>query len=129
MRIRVILAAVVAMIAMSAAPASAATGWTFHSGGYEDDIFFFNPCQDKAQELLTAGTIADYQCIGNSSNGGLFDLFVVSGTWTYHSAHYDDDGWASTCFNAGSALVANGSITTYQCRIDNTAYVKLWVIV
>jgi hypothetical protein len=84
-------------------------------------------CIDKGQELLASGTIADFQCRLNSGNG-YFDLYTVSGTWTYHSAHYDDDGFGSACFNAGRGLVASGSITTYQCRIDNTAYVKLWVI-
>jgi hypothetical protein len=128
MRIRIILAAVVAMLAFNAAPASAATGWTFHSGGYNDDIFTSNPCLDTGQALVTAGTIADFQCRLNYGNG-YFDLFTVSGTWTYRSSHYNNDGFGAACFNAGSALVANGTITTYQCRIDNTAYVKLWVIV
>lgn len=128
MRIRVILAAVVAMLAMSAAPASAATGWTFHSGGYNDDIFTSNPCLDTGQAMVQAGTIADYQCRYNYGNH-LFDLYVVSGTWTYHSEHYNDDGWATACYNAGQALVANNTITTYQCRWEPDDYIELWVVV
>ncbi|GHJ48261.1 hypothetical protein Cs7R123_56030 [Catellatospora sp. TT07R-123] len=127
-KISLVFAAVAAMLLLGAAPAAAATGWTFHSGGYDDDIFFHNPCQDKGAQLLAAHTIADYRCNLNSGTG-YWDLYTVSGTWTYHSQYYNNDVYGTACGNAGNALVANGTITTYQCRFDNTAYVKLWVIV
>ncbi|MDI1462621.1 hypothetical protein QEZ54_16735 [Catellatospora sp. KI3] len=127
-KIALFFAAIAATVLMGATPAAAATGWTFHSGGYDDDVFFQTPCMDKGAQLLAAGTIADYQCRVNSGNG-YWDLFVVSGTWTYRSAHYNNDVFGTACANAGQALIANGTITTYQCRFDNTNYVKLWVIV
>lgn len=128
MRMRFVLAAVVALVALSGAPASAATGWTFHSGGYNDDILVNTPCLDKAQQLVAAGTVADAQCRLNSATG-YWDLYTVSGTWTHHSAHYNSDGFGFACIDAGNALVTAGSITTFQCRFDSTAYIKLWVII
>jgi hypothetical protein len=129
MRIRIVLAAVVAMLAMSAAPASAVTGWTFHSGGYNDDIFFQNPCLDTGQALVAAGTIADFQCRYNTGNH-LFDLYTVAGPWTFHSGGYNDDiFFQNPCMDTGLALVANGTITTFQCRWGANGLVALWVIV
>lgn len=128
MRIRIVLAAVVAMLAMSAAPVSAATGWTFHSGGYNDDIFTHNPCLDTGQALVAAGTIADFECRYNSNH--LFDLYTVAGPWTFHSGGYNDDIFThNPCFDMGQALKANGTITTYQCRWGADYLVDLWVIV
>jgi hypothetical protein len=129
MRIRIVLAAVAAMLAMSAAPASAATGWTFHSGGYNDEVFVQYPCLDKGQELVAAGTIADYQCRGNSTTQ-LTDLYIVYGPWTFHSGGYNDDiFFQNPCMDTGQSLVANGSITTFQCRWGSANdLVDLWVI-
>ena len=76
MRIRIVLAAVVAMLAITAAPASAATGWTFHSGGYNDDIFFQNPCMDLGQALVANGTITTFQCRWGSN--GLVALWIIA---------------------------------------------------
>ncbi len=129
MRIRIVLAAVVAMLAMTAAPASAATGWTFHSGGYNDDIFFQNPCLDTGQALVAAGTIADYQCRYNPGTR-LIDLYIVRGPWTFHSDGYNDDiFFQNPCLDTGLALVANGTITTFQCRAGSRDLLALWVIV
>lgn len=130
MRIRIVLAAVAAMLFFSAAPASAATGWTFHSGGYNDDVFTSNPCMDKGQELLADGTITAYQCRHNDATY-LFDLYVVDAPWEYHSTVYNDDGWGTACFNVGNGLIADGSITTYECRGVGPYfnYIEVWVIV
>ncbi len=75
MRIRIVLAAVAAMLAMTAAPASAATGWTFHSGGYNDDIFFHNPCMDTGQALVASGAVTTSQC--RWASNGLVSLWVI----------------------------------------------------
>ncbi len=129
MRIRIVLAAVVAMLAMSAAPASAVTGWTFHSGGYNDDIFFNNPCQDTGTALKTAGTIAAFQCRYNQSTH-LYDLYTVAGPFTFHSGGYNDDIFFNNpCLDTGTALVNNGTITTFECRWASNGLIALWVIV
>src|SRR5687767_11926190 len=116
MRIRFLLAAVVAMLAISAAPASAASGWIFHSGGYTDEVFVEYPCLDKGWELKQAGTITAYQCRGNP-NTQLTDLYVTYRPFTFHSGGYNDDIFTQNpCFDTGTALVANGTITTFECR-------------
>lgn len=130
MRIRFVLAAVVAMLAMSAAPASAATGWTFHSGGYADEVFIQYPCLDTGDALIANGTITAYQCRGNPTTQ-LTDLYVTTRPYTYHSGGYNDDiFFQNPCFDLGTSLVANGTITTFQCRGDRPdGLASLWVIV
>ncbi|WP_117210807.1 hypothetical protein [Allorhizocola rhizosphaerae] len=50
--------------------------WTFHSGGYNDDIFFNNPCFDTGQALVANGSITTFKCQW-APNTDLSDLWII----------------------------------------------------
>lgn len=121
----VILASAMAIIAISATPASATEGWYVHSGGYEGDVFGDMPCLDKGAELKASGEVQDYYCQTNQSNG-LWDLWVIQGTWVFHSRHGD----VFDCADVGYAQVNAGNAYTYECRRAPTQvwYFDLYLI-
>ncbi|WP_211588590.1 hypothetical protein [Allorhizocola rhizosphaerae] len=110
---------------MSAAPAAATEGWFVHSGGYPGDVFGDMPCLDKGAELKAKGEIQDYYCRVNDDNG-LWDLWVIQGTWVFHSRH--GDLW--DCDAVGYAQVTAGNAYTYDCRLIKTPtwYFDLYLI-
>lgn len=116
-------------VAVGVTPASASSGWVYHSGGYDDDIFFNNPCMDTAQALLADGTVQAARCLLNDDTQ-LWDLYTITGTWVLHSGGYNDDiFFDNPCLDTGQALVNAGSISTFRCTMNNsTNLFDLYVI-
>jgi hypothetical protein len=125
-RAGVILASAVAVIAMTATPAAATEGWYVHSGGYPGDVFGDMPCLDRGAELYAANVIQGYYCTVNDNNGGLWDLWVIQGTWVFHSRYGD----LFDCMDAGYAQQVAGNAYHTDCRLIKTPtwYFDLYLI-
>ncbi len=124
-RTAVLLAAAATALVMGAGPAAASSGWVFHSRHHIDDVFeqYGVECAAAGQALVAAGTVQDYRCRTEPTHQN-FDLYVITGTWVFHSRHHIDDIYdmfGVECTAAGQAQVAAGNTLTYQCRIVNNA--------
>ena len=106
-----VLASALTAITLTAAPAAATQGWYVHSGGYTGDPFGDMPCLDTGAQLKANGTVQDYYCQVNNGNG-LWDLWVIQGTWDFNS-HYGD---VFDCADAGYAQVSAHHAYTWECR-------------
>lgn len=107
-RIATTLTAGLALALLGAAPASASS-WVYHSS-YQDDVIFDFTCGEVGQELVASGAVQDSKCLLNASTG-LWDLYTITGTWTYRATYQD----FFACAGAGGNLVSSGAVQTAKC--------------
>lgn len=118
-KVGVMFAVVAATLVMTGGPAAASEGWVYHSS-HEGDVFGDMPCLDLGQEMKQRGEIQGYHCIANDETD-LWDLYVIRGTWVYHSRY--GDVW--DCGAVAYTLTQSGQAYTTDCR--RAFYAPYWM--